>query len=310
MEKLVYASIPFGLHFQCTSSETPPENPSRNCRERNHAVHFATTVTTSQSSGSNDHPPSEKQLMQVGMGQLTLSQFVAASKRNQLNADLSHTICLQKNENNLLQFMQPSFAPASEVSQFCSYNTSSHNQLRDLINLNAIELRGNKEFARTPVSASFPDLNFSFFTWNEPHLYMERSNLSELRSHKVSHPMVNLPVAQQEKNVGSDLSLTARIRTRRHLNKSKYALYTCPKCLCEFVFSENLDAHMSMNSDCPMDHSQFTWYLEHLAGLKLEATSPNSNATASNEDGEKEDMARKQATLLTSGAENQGQPFN
>ncbi|KAM1206254.1 hypothetical protein ACFX2G_007052 [Malus domestica] len=151
MEKLVYASIPFGLHFQCTSSETPPENPSRNCRERNHAVHFATTVTTSQSSGSNDHPPSEKQLMQVGMGQLTLSQFVAASKRNQLNADLSHTICLQKNENNLLQFMQPSFAPASEVSQFCSYNPSSHNQLRDLINLNAIELRGNKEFARTPL---------------------------------------------------------------------------------------------------------------------------------------------------------------
>ncbi|KAB2606293.1 hypothetical protein D8674_006010 [Pyrus ussuriensis x Pyrus communis] len=233
--------------------------------------------------------------------------------------------------NSLITFNGFVYFAASKVSQFCCYNTSSHNQPRDVINLNAIEFRGNKEFGRTPVSASFPDSNLSFFTWNEAHLYMERSDLSELRSYKVSHPMVNLPAAQQAKNVGSNLSLTARIGTKRHLNKSKYALYTCPKCPCEFVFSENLDAHMSehqriedqtnrmtssdfasrsINSDCPMDHSQFTWYLEHLAGQKLEATSPNSNATASNEDGEKEDMAREQATLLTSSAENQGQPCN
>ncbi|KAB2615274.1 hypothetical protein D8674_021862 [Pyrus ussuriensis x Pyrus communis] len=300
MEKPVYASIPFGLHFQCTSSDTPPENPSENCRERNHTVHFATTVTTSRSSGSNDRPPSEKQPMQ-GMSQLTLSQFVAASRRTQVNADRSRTIHLQKNENSLLWFMQPSFSLASEVSQYCSYDPSSHNQLRDPINLNTIEFRGNKEFARTPASVSYPDSNFSFFTWNEPHLYMERSNLSELRSYKGSNPSVNLLAPQQDKKVGSNPSLPDGIGTKRNLNKSKYAHYICPKCPCEFVFSENLDAHMSehqriedqtnrmrsldsasrlIGSECPLVHSQFIWNLENLAGHKLEASYPNSETSS------------------------------
>ncbi|KAM1149598.1 hypothetical protein ACFX15_029635 [Malus domestica] len=328
MEKPVYASIPFGLHFQCTSTDTPPENPSENCRERNHTVHFATTVSTSRSSGSNDRPPSKKKPMQ-GMSQLTLSQFVAASTRTQVNADWSQTIRLQKIENSLLWFMQPSFSPASEVSQYCSYGPSSHNQLRDPINLNTIEFRGNKEFARTPVSVSYPDSNFSFFTWNEPHLYMERSNLSELQSYKGSNPSVNLLAAQQDKKVGSNPSLTDRIGTKRNLNKSKYTLYICPKCPCEFVFSENLDAHMSehqriedqtnrmrsldtafrlIGSECPLVHSQFIWNLEHLAGQKPEASSPNSDTMASSEDREKEDMAREQEMPLSSSAEIKGSP--
>ncbi|PQP95727.1 hypothetical protein Pyn_23185 [Prunus yedoensis var. nudiflora] len=134
-------------------------------------------------------------------------------------------------------------------------------------------------------------------------------------------------LAQLQNNVGSDPSLTNGVSTRRPLHRSKHTPYKCPKCPCEFAFSENLDAHMAdhcrieaqtnlmissdsasrwMNSDSPMLHSQFTWNLKDLEGT--EASSSNYDGETSNEDVEKEEMAHEKAFPLANNAENEGQP--
>lgn len=216
---------------------------------------------------------------------------------------------------------------AFEVSHNLCYDTSSHNQLKDPTRLSTIELKGNNDFPHTPVSLSFPGRNFSYFSWNEPDLYVERTNLSELGSYQPSNPIVNSLAAQLQNNVGSDPSLTNGVSTRRPLHRSKHTPYKCPKCPCEFAFSENLDAHMTdhcrieaqtnlmissdsasrwMNSDSPMVHSQFTWNLKDLAGTA--ASCSNSDGETSNEDVEKEERACAKAFLLANNAENEGQP--